>query len=222
MNQQTQIFAVGRRCVLLKPCKGEAERADLWMCQNWSDRWRQRKKKNKDGMRWRKVSCCVLLSGSYWVVPECCKQQDLNLMVCAWMCKCGCITPVQVKAVRPWVDKRGGVYVMRPTGVAGSWLMPAGELWWVAHSPAPNIPVKPPRLDGLLSEWGMCVLCCLCFDLRHVGAVSNYVLGSGGVYFYVLYGIIIDYNCTLLTSTRCAGQTGEIRLTALTVCVCVK
>lgn len=60
-----------------------------------------------------------------------------------------------------------------------------------------------------------------CFDLRHVGAVSNYALGSGGVYFYVLYGIIIDYNCTLLTLTRCAGQTGEIRF-ALLQCVCAQ
>lgn len=60
-----------------------------------------------------------------------------------------------------------------------------------------------------------------CFDPRHVGAVSNYALGSGGVYFYVLYGIIIDYNCTLLTLTRCAGQTGEIRFALLQRgCVC--
>lgn len=141
------------RCVLLKPHKGEVGRADLWTCQSWSDRWRQRKRKNKDGMRWRKVSRCVLLSGSYWAVAERCKQQDFNLMVCAWMCKCGCITPVQVKAA----GKRGGVDVMRPAGVAGSGLLPAGELWWVAHSPAPNVPVKPPRLDGSLSAsvwWG--------------------------------------------------------------------
>lgn len=75
----------------------------------------------------------------------------------------------------------------------------------MAHSPSEAF---------LLAQAGRCSAV-FCFDLRHVGAVSNYALGSGGVYFYVLYWIIIDYNCTLLTLTRCAGQTRDIRLVLL-------
>lgn len=114
-------------------------------------------------------------------------------------------------------EAQSGLDVMRPTGVAGSrgrapacWgALMGGTL---SQQSLPGWPAQAGRYSAVF-----------CFDLRHVRAVSNYALGSGGVYFYVLYGIIIDYNCTLLTLTRCASQTREIRLVLLqTQCVLSK
>ncbi len=114
-----------------------------------------------------------------------------------------CVTLVQVKAVRP----RAG------------WMSCGPQRWQGSRGRAPAC--WGALMGGTLSRRSLpgcpaqAERCSAVFDLRHVGAVSNYSLGSGGVYFYVLYGIIIDYNCTLLTLTRCAGQTGEIRLALL-------
>ncbi len=102
-------------------------------------------------------------------VPFCprCKQQDFNLMGCV------CMSGSKYKCVllsfrsKRWGPERVGCHAAHMGGGGqGVGLLPAGELWWVAHSPG-----KASQAARLRRE----VLCCLlfwpqacrsCFQLR--------------------------------------------------------
>ncbi len=139
-----KILTAGWRCVLLKwGLEGETlghVRAGV----TYGDKERN---ENKDrGMRWRKVSRCALLCPSVHAANS---RTLIWWVVCMSGSKYKCVL-LSFRS-KQWGPERVGCHAAHRGGRGqGVGLLPAGELWWVAHSPGEASQAARLRRGGAL------------------------------------------------------------------------